>query len=323
MFIITGGAGFIGSAMLAKLNSLGIRDVLVIDSLGKGEKWKNLVGKDYLDLVPKEAFIQQVRANAFNHRVDAVFHLGACSSTTELDADYLLANNFYYTRDLAQWALASNIRFIYASSAATYGNGSKGFLDADENTFKLEPLNMYGYSKHLFDIWALKTGAFQRMAGLKLFNVYGPNEYHKDSMASLVYKAYFQVIDTGKIKLFKSYRKDFAHGEQSRDFIFIKDVTDIMWQITHAPNVVGIYNLGTGRARSWNHLAHAVFAAMKLKPQIEYVDMPTEIAHKYQYHTQADMAKLMSMGIALKFTSLEDAVNDYVCNYLEKGPSYL
>lgn len=329
MFIVTGGAGFVGSALIAKLNSMGIKDVLVVDSLGKSEKWKNLVGKDYVDYIHKDVFIDQIRLNEFPLTPQCIYHFGACSSTTEPDAEYLMTNNFHYTRDLAQWALANNVRFIYASSAATYGDGLKSkdgnaeFVDDDQVTPKLQPLNMYGYSKQLFDLWALKSGAHQRIAGLKLFNVFGPNEYHKGSMCSVVYKAYQQVLDTGKIKLFKSYRKEFQHGEQRRDFIYIKDVVDVIWQITHAPNINGIFNLGTGTSRTWNELALAVFKALQIKPNIEYIDMPPELIRKYQYHTLADMKKISQMGVKPFFTPLEEAVRDYVINYLEKGPSHL
>lgn len=324
MFIVTGGAGFIGSALVSKLNSLGFRDVLIVDSLGKTEKWKNLVGKEYLDFLHKDIFIEQIRLRQFpSEPVQAVYHLGACSSTTETNADYLMDNNFHYTRDLAQWALESNIRFIYASSAATYGDGRNSFSDSDTVTPKLVPLNMYGYSKHLFDQWALRTGAFQHIAGLKFFNVFGPNEYHKGDMASVVYKAYQQILDTGSVKLFKSYRKDFGHGEQKRDFVYVKDVVDVIWQITHAPTINGIFNLGTGRSRTWNDLAHAVFKALKIPPSIDYIDMPPHLVHKYQYHTEANISKLQNIGMKSVFTPLEDAVNDYVINYLEKGPAFL
>ncbi len=322
MYIVTGGAGFIGSAFVWKLNELGIDDILIVDNLGTTQKWKNLVNLRYYDYLHKDDFLEELYASRFP-KIESIIHMGACSSTTELDADYLMDNNFHYTKELAKYCLANNIRFIYASSAATYGDGSLGFSDDHSIIPKLKPLNMYGYSKQLFDLWALKKEILDKIVGIKFFNVYGPNEYHKGDMKSVVCKAYYQIKETGKLKLFKSYKPEYKDGEQKRDFVYIKDCVDVMAWFLERRDVNGIFNLGTGKARTWNDLAKATFSAMGLETNIEYIDMPEAIRDKYQYFTQADMKKLQDAGYKRKFTSLEDAVKDYVQNYLSKENQYL
>jgi ADP-L-glycero-D-manno-heptose 6-epimerase len=319
MIIVTGGAGFIGSCMVAKLNQMGITDILVVDNLGDGEKWKNLRGKRFMDYLDKEELLDALMEDGLGQAVETVFHMGACSATTERDASYLMRNNYQYTRALCQWSLESGVQLIYASSAATYGDGEQGYADDDAGLDRLKPLNMYGFSKHLFDLWARDQNLLSRITGFKFFNVYGPNETHKGPMRSMVVKAWEQVRSQGHIRLFKSDRPDFADGDQKRDFIYVKDVTEALWQAYKNPDIKGLYNLGSGQARSWNDLARAVFKAMDRPERIEYVDMPAELKGKYQYFTQADMRKWNASAGELKNTSLEDAVRDYVQNYLEKG----
>ncbi len=319
MIIVTGGAGFIGSAFVWKLNTEGIDNILIVDELGTSEKWKNLVGKRFTDYIHKDEFVNKLNDSNRFFNAKAIIHMGACSSTTELDADYLMQNNYRYTKTLAEWSLIKNIRFIYASSAATYGNGSNSFSDDDETTKELQPLNIYGYSKHIFDLWALRNNVTDRIAGIKFFNVFGPNEYHKEDMVSVVFKAFHQIIETGSVKLFKSYKNEYKDGEQKRDFVYVKDCVDILWWLMQNQNVNGIFNLGTGRACTWNDLINAIFSAMNRDVSIEYIDMPESLRERYQYFTESKMDKLMHTGCPLKLRSLEDAVHDYVVNYLAKG----
>lgn len=227
MIIVTGGAGFIGSALIAELNRRQISDILVVDQLGTDEKWKNLKNLSFADYVEKDAFLEMVIEGKFDSSIDVVFHFGACSDTTKTDASYLVKNNYEYSKLLARWATDNDIRFIYASSAATYGNGSAGFSDDEEKMEALKPLNMYGYSKHMFDMWARRTGLLDKIVGLKYFNVFGPNEYHKGEMRSFVVKAFEQVRANGKIRLFKSYEPEYADGEQVRDFLYVKDAVNM------------------------------------------------------------------------------------------------
>ena len=250
--------------------------------------------------------------------VKAIFHIGACSSTTECDASYLIKNNYDYSVKLAQWAINHKIEFYYASSAATYGDGTRGYSDYDSETIGLRPLNIYGYSKHLFDLWLLKNNLVDQVVGFKYFNVFGPNEYHKKNMRSLVVKAYEDIKRDGVVRLFKSYKPEYKDGEQKRDFVYIKDVVDLMYRFYQSKQIKGIYNIGTGKARSWNDLATSIYKGLNLKPRIEYIEMPEEIKDKYQYFTQADLSKLHETNIELKFRTLEDSVADYVQNYLEK-----
>lgn len=322
MIVVTGGAGFIGSAMLAKLNEHGETDVLVVDDMGTSDKWKNLVGKQFTDYVHKDAFIEML-LNERLPKIDAIIHMGANSSTTERDVEHLMENNYRYTRILAEWSVRKKARFIYASSGATYGDGVLGFSDADAVSPTLRPLNAYGYSKQLLDQWILQHELQQKVVGIKFFNVFGPNEYHKADMKSLICKAYYQIQEQGKIRLFKSYRPEYKHGEQVRDFVYIKDCTEVLWWFLNAPKVNGIFNLGTGKARSWNDLARSVFSALDLSPNIEYIEMPEEIRGAYQYRTEASITKLQSVGCPVQFRPLEDSVNDYVRNYLHPELRYL
>ena len=319
MLIVTGGAGFIGSAIIAALNKRGITDILVVDQLGCDQRWKNLRNLSFADYVEKDDFLEMVIENKLCPPIQAVFHLGACTSTTETNASYLIKNNYEYTKLLAQWATGAGIRFIYASSAATYGDGSAGFSDDEKTIENLQPLNMYGYSKHLFDLWAKRASLLKKIVGLKYFNVFGPNEYHKADMRSFVLKSFEQINAAGKVRLFKSHRPDYKDGEQLRDFLYVKDAVDITLFFYDNPHIGGLFNIGTGQARSWNDLVKAVFAAMGKKPNIEYIDMPESIRNQYQYFTQADITKLRSAGYKTFTTRLEDAIKDYVQNYISQN----
>ena len=319
MIVVTGGAGFIGSNLIKALNDAGETDILIVDRLGSSEKWRNLSDLRFHDYEHKDQFIEKAEKGYFNHLVKAVIHLGACSSTTELDADYLMENNFGYSKRLAGvFAARPGLRFVYASSAATYGDGSCGYSDQHSACDALRPLNMYGYSKQLFDLWAMKNGFINHSVGLKYFNVFGPNEFHKADMRSVAIRAYFQAKDTGKVKLFKSYREEYADGEQLRDFIYVKDAVKITLFFLEHPELSGLFNVGTGRPSSFNQLALSVFAAMGLEPQIEYIGMPEGLEKRYQYYTCADTSKLIEAGFDGVFTELPDAVKDYVQNHLEK-----
>jgi len=321
MIIVTGGAGLIGSAMVWKLNSIGRDDILVVDHLGTGSKWKNLVPLSFRDYMEKDAFIDCIKNRSLPHsgRIEAIFHLGACSSTMERDASYLAGNNFEYSKQLALFALERGARFIYASSAATYGSGECGFSDEDAEIPRLRPINAYGYSKQLFDLWLLRNGMLDKVVGLKYFNVYGPNEYHKGEMRSLVLKAFEQISSSGEMALFKSHRPDYTDGEQVRDFVYVKDAVDATLFFLNRPEVNGIFNIGGGKAYSWNALAAAIFAALEKPARIRYVDMPESIRNSYQYYTCADVTKLRSAGYGGQATPLSDAVRDYVVNYLVPG----
>jgi ADP-L-glycero-D-manno-heptose 6-epimerase len=323
MIIVTGGAGFIGSAFVWRLNREGIKDIIIVDQLGTDDKWKNLVGLTFTDYIHKDEFIEMAIADKVPFEVSSVVHMGACSSTTERDADYLWENNYLYSREVADWALRHNARFIYASSAATYGDGSSGFSDDHEIISRLKPSNMYGYSKQVFDLWVLKNKLENKMAGIKFFNVYGPNEYHKGDMVSVIYKAFHQIQEIGKVRLFKSYKKEYPDGGQMRDFIYVKDCVNVMWWLLENPSVNGIYNLGTGMARTWNDLIAAVFSSMGRKTNIQYIEMPEPLRNQYQYFTQAQMDKLKKAGCHVNFSSLEDSVRDYVTNYLQNADPYL
>jgi len=324
MIAVTGGAGFIGSALIWALNKKGITGIHAVDFLAADEKWKNLSGLKFTDYEEKDAFLKRViyGDKILKDSIEGVIHMGACSSTTEKDASFLIENNYKYTQVLAKWCLRNGKKFVYASSAATYGDGSAGFDDSHESLEHLKPLNMYGFSKQLFDLWALRTGALDRIAGMKYFNVFGPNEYHKQDMRSVAHKAFGQINETGRLKLFKSYKKEYPDGGQLRDFIYIKDAVD-MTLFAYEKGLAGIYNAGTGRARSFADLGAAVFNAMGKKVNIDYIDMPEEIRDKYQYFTQAKMEKLKKAGYNSGIRALEDGVEDYVKNYLMKEDQHL
>ena len=324
MYIVTGGAGFIGSAVVWALNQRGISDIIVVDELGTDEKWKNLVPLRFTDYIEKNHFRGLVSDSSFlSNGVRAVIHMGACSSTTETDASFLLDNNYNYSKDIAEFAISRSAHFVYASSAATYGDGSKGYADDESAIQGLRPLNMYGYSKQLFDLWARDKGFFSKrhdakVTGLKFTNVFGPNEWHKADMRSLVCKAYDQIVSTGRLKLFKSHRPEYAHGEQMRDFLYIKDAVRMVLFVLDK-QLAGLFNVGSGKAETWNSLAESIFSAMDTKPQIEYIDMPESLRAKYQYYTKAEMSKLRDAGFTAETTPLKDAVCDYVRNYLAPG----
>jgi len=323
MIIITGGAGFIGSAFAWKLNQEGIDDIIIVDRLGTSDKWRNLVNLHYVDYLHSDDFLQRICKDDLPFEVSAVVHMGACSSTTERNAEYLWKNNFLYTRTVAEWSVRRGIRFIYASSAATYGDGESGFSDDLSRIKMLKPINMYGYSKQVFDLWVLRHRMDRKMAGIKFFNVFGPNEYHKGDMTSVIYKAFHQIRETGKVCLFKSYQPQYPDGGQMRDFVYVKNCVDILWWLLQNPGVNGIFNVGTGKARTWNDLIKAVFAAMDKQENIEYIEMPDSIRHQYQYFTQAEMDKLKESGCLIDFFTLEDSVRDYVVNYLQNHDPYL
>ncbi len=317
MIIVTGGAGFIGSAIVWRLNTLGEDKILIVDELGLDEKWKNLVGLRFRDFIHKDDFIRQVETGV-NFDADAVIHMGANSSTTEKDADHLLRNNYEYTKSLAKYCISKNARFIYASSAATYGDGKLGFNDDESGCLLLKPLNMYGYSKNLFDIWAIRQDIISKIVGVKYFNVFGPNEYHKGDMRSVVHKAFEQINSTGKVKLFKSGNPSYKDGEQMRDFIYVKDAVDITLFFLDNKGKNGIYNVGSGKARTWNSLVTALFNAIGKPVNIEYIELPGHLAEKYQYFTEAKMDKVKGAGYTNTLNSLEEGVADYVKNYLLK-----
>ncbi|MCA6069520.1 MAG: ADP-glyceromanno-heptose 6-epimerase [Endomicrobium sp.] len=320
MIILTGGAGFVGSCFLWKLNQEGIKDVLVVDHLDDSEKWKNLVGKSYYDYIQKGAFFNAVISRRVP-KPHAIVHLGACSSTIFTDATYYIKNNYEYSKILALWAFELGIPFIYASSAATYGDGEVGYDDDISKLINLSPLNMYGFSKHMFDLWLLNNNYISKVAGIKFFNVFGPNEYHKGDMRSVVCKSYDEVADNSLIKLFKSYNENYSDGEQRRDFIYVKDAINAMYFLFKNPSKTGMFNLGTGKSRTWNDIAKSMFAAVGKKENIEYIDMPDFLKQKYQYFTQAKMDNLKKAGYNKSFMELEDSVKDY-CFYL-KNKSYL
>ena len=324
MYIVTGGAGFIGSAMVWKLNRMGVDDVWIVDNLEQGAKWKNLRGLRYSEVFSPDAFLKRIgRERGLPAGAEAIVHMGACSATTEPDADYLLENNYRCSRIIAETAMASGVRLLTASSAATYGGGEHGYDDGEENLFRLRPLNMYGYSKLMFDQWASKTGALRKLASIRFFNVYGPNEYHKGDMASMVFKSFKRVVDSGKLSLFRSHIPEYADGEQMRDFVYIKDAVDVMWWLLENREANGIFNVGTGVAETWNQLAGAVFAAVGKQPDIEYVDMPESIRGQYQYHTKADISRLRNAGYTGEFRLVADGVKDYVVNHLVKDDPYI
>lgn len=318
MIVVTGGAGFIGSAVIWHLNNLGYDNIIIVDELGFDEKWKNLIGLKFFDFINKDIFIENVNQN-FNINAKSIIHMGANSSTTEKDADSLLKNNYEYSKSLAKYSVKNNLRFIYASSAATYGDGKLGFNDDVNNLYTLHPLNMYGYSKHMFDLWIQKQGLTDKVVGLKYFNVYGPNEYHKGDMRSVVHKAFEQIEATGKVKLFKSKNPGYNDGEQKRDFIYVKDAVDMTVYFLENKDKNGLYNIGSGKARTWNDLAAAIFNSVNKPVNIEYIDLPEHLTDKYQYFTEADSEKIKKAGYSKSLSSLEDGIADYVKNYLLKN----
>jgi len=316
--LITGGAGFIGSALAWALNSRGVERLVLVDRLGSTDKWRNLAPLRFEDYLEADDLLPALERGALG-AFDTVLHMGACSSTLERNATFLIHNNFECTKSLAHWALRTGARFVYASSAATYGDGGVGMHDDMHDTTslsQLRPLNPYGYSKQLFDQYAMAHGLLDRLVGLKFFNVYGPNEGHKGPMRSLVQKAYEQVLATGRVQLFRSHHPDYADGEQRRDFVYVKDVVDMTLHLAAHPTASGLFNIGSGASYTWMALATALFAAMHRAPTIEFIDMPESLRDRYQYFTQADVSRLRATGYATPATPLPDAVLDYIQRYL-------
>lgn len=327
MIIVTGGAGFIGSNLVASLNEKGFQDIVVCDHLEREEKRLNIAKHKVEEVIEPEKLLQYL--NDHKGKIETILHMGAISSTVEKNLDLITRNNVELPLKLWHWCAENNCRFLYASSAATYGDGTKGFVDDQSLDYltNLEPLNAYGQSKNQFDIEAVmlaeKGITPPQWAGFKFFNVYGPNEYHKEGQKSVVCQMFKQVKENGKVRLFKSYLDEYADGGQVRDFIYVKDCCDALVWFMKSEKVNGIYNLGTGKARSFNDLAAALFTSMDMgDPIIEYFDMPEEIRPRYQYHTEASLDKLRKSGYDSLFTSLEQGVTDYVRNYLDKEDQY-
>ena len=316
--VVTGGAGLIGSATIWGINNQNLNNVWLVDWIDEDSlKHRNCEHLQFQRKLNASHFRKLIDENSSELKeIRTIIHLGACSSTTETDEDYLHDNNFLYTKELCEWSLANNVRFVYASSAATYGNGNWGMDDRDENIEKFQPLNLYGWSKHKFDLFAKENGWFDSITGLKYFNIYGPNEEHKGDMRSVVSKAYKQIKDSQRMSLFKSHRPEYRDGEQKRDFLYIKDAVNMTLWLTENPAATGLFNLGNGLARTWLDLGNSIFAALKLNAQIEFVEMPEILRDKYQYFTQATIEKLRSQGFDHNLFSLEDAVHDYIRNYL-------
>ncbi len=316
MYIVTGGAGFIGSCIVRTLNDAGIEDIIIVDNIASTEKWMNMRNKRYLKYVNKKDFLAELPSYK---DVQAIIHMGACSSTIEKDFDYLWTNNFEFTKTLWNYCAGKQISYIYASSAATYGDGEQGFddkMDIDQ----LRPLNGYGYSKQLFDQWVKHQATVypKQYVGLKFFNVYGPNEYYKGSMASMIFHGFNQIKSDGEIRLFKSCNPNYEDGCQLRDFVYVKDVCAVINWFLNNPTKSGLYNLGTGRAQSFKELAEAIFHALGLDPNIRYIDMPEYLKNKYQYYTKAEMSKLREAGYNKEFIDIESGARDYVLNHLNK-----
>ena len=316
LYIITGGVGFIGSCLVRQLNDAGIKNCILVDDLGESAKWKNLHGKAFKDVLDKSQLFEWL--NGKESAIAGIVHLGACTKTVEIDASYLLENNYRYTVKLAEYALKNEIRFIYASSAATYGDGKQGFCDRHADIETLRPLNMYGMSKQLFDLWAKNEGVLDHIVGLKFFNVFGPNEFHKGRMASAIVHVLPTILNEGVVRLFKSNELYlYPDGGQQRDFVYVKDVVRMITAFLLSTKACGIYNIASGHASTWNELAGAIFSAVQRPLNIEYIDMPADLIGKYQNYTCADMQKTKSViGNAANCMPLKDAVADYVCNYL-------
>ncbi|PZR58449.1 MAG: ADP-glyceromanno-heptose 6-epimerase [Candidatus Meridianibacter frigidus] len=315
---VTGGAGFIGSALIWALNNRAIEDILVVDRLHADEKWRNLVPLRFFDFMDADDFEDLLlRSPKKLREVKTIFHMGACSSTTETDAAFLMRNNYEYSKHVAQFALDHKVRMIYASSAATYGALESG-LSEERPLETLRPLNMYAYSKALFDLHAQREGWLARIAGVKYFNVFGSNEQHKGEMRSVVHKAFGQILARGSVQLFRSYRPDFGDGRQERDFIYVKDAVEMTLHLAEC-GATGIFNIGSGEANTWIDLVSPIFEALGVPSNIEFIDMPESLRPKYQYSTRAQTKRLRESGYSAPITPLHDAVLDYVGNYLTKG----
>ncbi|MCH9633809.1 MAG: ADP-L-glycero-D-manno-heptose-6-epimerase [Chlamydiae bacterium] len=322
LIILTGGAGFIGSCILRLLNELGMSNVVVVDQLGSSDKWRNLSNKKFLEYIDKKNLMTWLDVSDRASEIEAIIHMGACSSTVETNVDYLMENNYRYTLNLAEFALKNDIRFIYASSAATYGDGSRGFDDNHDTLEELQPMNPYGFSKHLFDLWAKNQGVLNQMTGLKFFNVYGPNEHHKGRMASVIYNLFPFVKKEGLIKLFKSNDpQNFKDGDQCRDFIYVKDAASLVVDILKK-DIYGIFNVGSGEANTWNNVAKGMFSAIGAPPNIQYREMPEDLNAKYQNYTKASMDKLKKTLQYFNPTPIHEAISDYINNYITTNRIY-
>ena len=321
MIVVTGAAGFIGSVLVGKLNSIGIENILMVDDFSNELKKVNWSSKKFSDKMDRADFLKWFDENA--SQVTFVYHIGARTDTTEFNKEIFDELNVNYTKAIWNTCTKNNIPLVYASSAATYGGGEQGYADNHNEIPALHPLNPYGWSKQEFDVWALQqTNTPPQWQGLKFFNVYGPNEYHKARMASVIFHSFHQINNTGKVKLFRSHRPDFKDGWQLRDFIYVKDLVNVCVFLMQNKVASGIYNLGTGQARSFYDLADSTFKAMDKTTDIEYVDIPADIRDKYQYFTEADMSKLIAQGYSTPFTTLEEGVRDYVTNYLSTNSVY-
>ncbi len=319
--LLTGAAGFIGSYLLGYLNKLGYKNVIIVDDFSEEDKWFNFDSKEFEEKIERNVLFDWLKEA--DRKIDFVFHLGARTDTTEFDYAVHEKLNVEYSKNIWNYCTEKNIPLVYASSAATYGNGELGYTDNHDIVSELQPLNPYGVSKNEFDKWALKQAARPPFwTGLKFFNVYGPNEYHKGRMASMIFHGYNQIKKTGKVKLFKSHKTEFRDGEQLRDFIYVEDVAKVCYWFMENRVEPGLYNLGTGKARTFKDLVTAIFTSLGLEPQIEFIDTPDDIRDKYQYFTEADMNKLRAAGYRENFTSLEEGVNDYVTNFLQKRSYY-
>lgn len=316
MYIVTGGAGFIGSCVVRTLNDAGIEDIIIVDNIASTDKWLNIRNKKFLKYINKNTFLDEISEY---ENVKAIIHMGACSSTTEKNFDYLWNNNFEFTKALWKYSAEKQISFIYASSAATYGNGEQGFDDRVDIDL-LRPLNGYGYSKQLFDQWVKHQAVIypKQFVGLKFFNVYGPNEYYKGSMASMIFHGFNQIKTDGEIRLFKSCNPEYEDGGQLRDFVYVKDICSVIEWLLNNEQVNGLYNVGTGRAQSFRELAEATFNALGLEPNIRYINMPDHLKRKYQYYTKAEVSKLRESGYDKPFMDLETGVKDYVLAHLNR-----
>lgn len=327
MIIVTGGAGFIGSYLVKQLEARGMRDIVVCDLLGQDDKWKNIAKRELADILPPDDLPAFLNDNAAD--IETVFHMGAVSATTERDADLIVRSNIRLSMDLWNWCAANDTALIYASSAATYGDGAQGFAGDDtvDGLAKLRPMNAYGWSKHAFDRRVARIVSENgprppHWAGLKFFNVYGPNEYHKGGMISVALKNFREISDSGKAVLFRSHNPDYPDGGQKRDFVWVGDCVDIALWLADHPSTQGIFNVGTGEARTFEDLARSVFRAMGRDADIEFVETPEAIRDRYQYFTQADMSRLRNAGYSRPSTSLEDGVGQYIRDYLMAADPY-
>ena len=323
MILVTGAAGFIGSVLVKSLNDQGITNIYLVDRLRDTSKWLNMRGLQFEEYIHADELFDPSFSRVFSG-LKAIYHLGACSDTTEKNVDYLMKNNLEFSKKLFLFASQNQVPIVYASSAATYGDGEKGYNDDHDSIKNLRPLNGYGYSKQLFDEWVLKQKRFPpAWYGMKFFNVYGPNEYHKAKMRSVVVQAHEQILASGEVKLFKSYLKNYADGEQKRDFIYVKDVVSSMFELMKHGKDSGIYNMGTGIARTFKDLVEATFAAHQKPAKIQFIEMPEHLKKQYQYYTQAEMKKFSQTLPNFKFHTLEEGVKDYVQNYLMKENPYI